>query len=95
MNYKRLKKELEKYKSLHFTQKEMRAFYEELYWTSIMELKFSRLQTEHYKTLLNEVEVLLGEEVKNNLILKVIELWKKRWDLDISIHYDLIDKKYE
>lgn len=86
MTYKTTTKKL-KNKILY--EKEMKTHYEELFKTSVSELKFERLRIEHYKSILEEVEVLLNKWVKNNLISKVIELWKTRDVLDISIHYDI------
>lgn len=53
------------------------------------ELQFANLQKDFYKSILDEVEVLLKKNVENNLINKIIENSKIRANLDISIHYDI------
>ena len=67
---------------------EMHQHYKELYEVAIWEIKFNSLQKEHYLSLLDEVEALLDKNIKPSLIKKVIENWKTRWMLDISIHYN-------
>lgn len=57
-------------------------------WTK--ELMFSNLQKEHYKSLLEEVEVLVNKWIKKELIQKVISNWYKRAELDLAIHCDEI-----
>lgn len=59
-------------------------------WTK--ELMFSNSQKEHYKTLLEEVEVLVNKWINKELIQKVIENWYKRAELDLAIHCDEIFK---
>ena len=56
------------------------------------ELQFANIQKDFYKSILDEVEILLKKEVKHNLIKKVIENWKEKWVLDEIIHTDLIFK---
>ena len=56
------------------------------------EIRFSNLQKEHYKQLLDEVEVLVEKWIKKHIIKQVIDNWKKRADIDISIHCDEIFK---
>ena len=57
--------------------------------SAVGELQFSNIQKDHYKSILDEVEVLLKKWVKYNLIQKVIENWKTRRVLDMSIHFDI------
>lgn len=85
MTYKTTTKKL---KRKLFLAQEMREHYEELFKTTLWELKFSRLQIDHYKSMLDEVEVLNNKWVKHSLINKVIQNWKERAVLDISIHFD-------
>ena len=59
-------------------------------WT--WELKFEKLQKEHYKSMIDEVEVLLNKWVKPHLIKQVIKNWKERAVIDLSIHTDLLFK---
>jgi hypothetical protein len=47
------------------------------------------MQTDYYKSIVEEVEVLLKKWVKDILIKKVIENLKTRRILDTSIHFDL------
>ncbi len=56
----------------------------------IWELQFSNLQKEHYKSLIEEVEVLVKKWIKKELIQKVISNWYKRAELDLAIHTDEI-----
>ena len=65
---------------------------DEMLNSACWELQFANLQKDFYKSILDEVEVLLKKEVKHNLIKKVIENWKERWILDKFIHTDLIFK---
>ncbi len=53
---------------------------------SISELQFSNLQRDHYKSLLNEVEILVKKWIKKELIKQVIDNWKQRAVIDLSIH---------
>ena len=56
--------------------------------SAIRELQFSRLQTEHYASILGEIESL----TKDGLILALIENAKERHVLDISCHYRSLNK---
>ena len=78
-----------KLKSKILYEREMKTHYKELFNVSVKELKFSNLRITHYKSIIEEIEILLSKWCKNNLIIKVIELWKTRDVLDISIHHDL------
>ena len=60
--------------------------YEELLEASISELQYERLQKQHYHNVLDEVEILLKQDIDKKLILKLIENWKERGDLDVIIH---------
>jgi hypothetical protein len=62
---------------------------DEILNSTCSELQFASLQKDFYKSILDEVEILLKKNVKNTLILKVIENSKQRAVLDISIHYDV------
>lgn len=87
-----MKKTKSYYRERYFYHKEMHTHYKQLFETSINEIKFWWLQKQHLEWILDEVDVLLEKWCKNTLIQKVIELWKKRAMLDVSIHYDLINK---
>ena len=52
------------------------------------EIRFQRLQTEHYANLLSEVEVLL-DKVESNIIKAVIKNGRERAVIDISLNYHL------
>lgn len=67
---------------------EMHKHYKELYEVAMWELRFSGIQKQHYMSMLDEVEVLLDKNIKSSLIKKVIENWKERWMIDISIHFN-------
>ena len=82
MNYKELKQS-------RWFHKEMHEHYEQLFNVAAKELRFSRLQIDHYKSILDEVQELVKKWCDKKLIDKVIELWKTRAVLDMSIHYDL------
>lgn len=84
-----MKKNFKFYKHWYKVHKELHAHYEEVYKSASKELRFQILQTEHYKSILDEVDVLLDKGCKPSLIRKVIENWKQRWVLDISLHFDL------
>ena len=62
---------------------------DEILNSAVGELQFSNIQKDHYKSILDEVDVLLKKWVKYSLIQKVIENWKTRRVLDISIHFDM------
>jgi len=85
MNYKKLKTQLK-------TQKEMREYYQELYYTRVNELHFEHLQTSSLVNLLNEVESLCDEQINHKLIKKVVENGKERRHIDMMIHADIILK---
>ena len=82
MNYKKLKKELKKYKAMHFREKEMRDHYESLFAAWVWELKFANCQNELYKELLKEVSGM----VKNNLIERIIDNWLEKIVLHKLVH---------
>lgn len=82
MNYKTLKKELNKQKAIAFRQTEMRKHFESLFKTWVVELQFSNMQTYFYKNLLNEVK----EIVNDNLTKEVIKNWLEKWELNKLIH---------
>ena len=65
----------------YIVQKEMRDHYQELFETSVNELRFSNLQISHLKSILDEVHELGDEVVK-----AVIENGKNRNELDKIIH---------
>ncbi len=80
-------------KILNKTIKELKKdleLYSQLTTAWVWELQFSNLQKEHYKSILNEVEVLLDKWVKPHLIKQVIKNWKERAVIDLSIHTDLL-----
>lgn len=82
MNYKTLRKELEKYKAKAFVNKQMKEHYSDLFDVAVSELKFERLNKDFLKSLLDEVEALATDEI----LLAVIENWKNRAELDNIIH---------
>ena len=89
MNFKKLKQKLDKANATAFRQTEMRTHFEELYQVALSEFKFKNSQNDSITSLLNEVQVLINKWVKKELINKVIENWKERIVLDISIHYEI------
>ena len=64
----------------------MREHFEELFNTSVWELKFANLQIEHLKASLHEIQVI----VKDPLIERVIENSLERSNLDKFIHTRLL-----
>ena len=56
--------------------------------SAIKELQFSRLQTEHYASILGKIESLTNDK----LILGLIKNAKERHVLDISCHYRSLSK---
>lgn len=68
-------------------------FLEDLNIAWVWELQFANLQIEHYKSILDEVETLLDKWIKPHLVKQVINNWKERAVIDISIHTDLLFKK--
>lgn len=62
---------------------------DEILNSTVWELQFRNMQTDYYKSIVEEVEVLLKKWVKDILIKKVIENLKTRRILDTSIHFDL------
>jgi len=86
MNYKRYKKLKIKYK----VQRDMREHYQELFTTSISELKSKNMQVEFLKNLINEIETLNNNNMSKNLIKGVIRNGLERHYLDIMIHNQLI-----
>lgn len=82
--------------------KTMFEYYEDLYKTSIWTLKdnkkdlelfmkeyeFQNLQKQHYLTLLDEVEVLLKDKIQHSTIQAVVENWKQRAMIDLTVHYN-------
>lgn len=83
------KKNLKYYKHRYTVFKELNTLHESLYKTASQELKFERLNKAHLHSILDEVKILLEKWCKTNLIEAVIELWKQREMLDLSIHYEL------
>lgn len=90
-------KELNSYNELFESMKQTKntlikklEFQENLNITWVWELQFERLQKEHYKSIIDEVEVLLDKWVKPQLIKQVIKNWKERAIIDLSIHTDLL-----
>lgn len=83
------KKNFKFYKDWYNIHKELYTHYMELYVVAMKELRFQRLQTSHYKSILDEVYVLLEKGCKPSLIRKVIENGRQRAVLDQSIHFDL------
>ena len=59
---------------------------------ALEELRFSNMRREHYETLLYEVKSLLDWGVAPKVISSVIDNWLERWLLDITVHYQLINK---
>lgn len=59
---------------------------------ALEELRFSNMRREYYENLLREVQSLLDWGVDPKVISKVIDNWLERWLLDITIHYQLINK---
>lgn len=82
MNYKQLKKELEKQKAIAFRQTEMREHYESLFSVWVWELHFEKMQWEHYKNLLQEVK----EIINDNLSKEIINNWIEKWNLNKLVH---------
>ena len=78
--------------NLKKTNKE-KNFLEDLNIAWVWELQFANLQNEHYKSMIDEVEVLLNKWVKPHLIKQVIKNWKERAVIDLSIHTDLLFNK--
>lgn len=56
--------------------------------SAIKELQFSRLQTEHYASILEEIESLTNDK----LIINLIKNAKERHVLGISCHYRSLNK---
>lgn len=77
--------------NLKKTNKE-KNFLEDLNIAWVWELQFANLEKEHYKSMIDEVEVLLNKWVKPHLIKQVIKNWKERAVIDLSIHTDLLFK---
>ncbi len=61
----------------------MKKYKHDMLGSAIRELQFSRLQTEHYASILGEIESLTNDK----LILGLIKNAKERHVLDISRHY--------
>ena len=60
---------------------------------SCIAVQTANLQKWTYRGIVYEVEILLKKWIDKNLILKVIENWKQRADLDYSIQY-LVNNRY-
>ena len=63
--------------------------YKELFESSVSELKFANLRIDNYKNIIREIELLINSWVDKKLISKVIENFRQRDVLDISINYDI------
>lgn len=62
---------------------------DEILNSACSELQFANLQKDFFKSILDEVEVLLNKNVNNNLIKAIIENSRIRANLDIIINYDI------
>jgi hypothetical protein len=75
--------------SLKFN-KEMRVHYEDLFNTSVGELRHYRLKVDILKQCLDEIIVLCNGKIKHEVIKKVIDNLKERIILDDMIHNSLL-----
>lgn len=85
MYYKKLKTQLK-------AKTELYKHYSELSSIALDELKFERLQVEHYKKALEEIKILSQQKVNHKLIEKVIDNAVERANLDKLIHLDIITR---
>ena len=76
--------ELLKNKAIAFRQSEMRKHYEELFNTSVGELKFSNISNEYLLSVLQEIQTLTESE--DPLIYKIVENAIERNNLDKLVH---------
>jgi len=84
--FKKLKKKLdfEKRKSEHF---------EDLFDSSVSELRFRNMSVDHLLSSLSEIEELAKQGVSPSIIQKVIQNQKERYNLDLIIHNHLMVKE--
>jgi hypothetical protein len=83
MNYKNLK-------ASYKAKNDLYKHYKDLFETSLIELKFEKLQADYLMNILDEVLELNNKKVNPKLIKQVIENAKERHYLDKLIHADLI-----
>lgn len=76
--------------SKYLFAKEMYQHYKELYEVALSELKFKSLNVDHLLQTLEEVVVLLWNNRKPLVIVKVIDNAIDRYNIDINIHNSMI-----
>lgn len=83
------KKSFKYYKYRYKVHKELHEHYKSLFDVAAKELRFAKLQKDHLKCIINEIDELAKKKIKHNLINAVIKNWLEREMIDYSIHYDL------
>jgi len=99
MRCKKLKEKLNYEKNMKEFYKEQRDIYKNWYesykdlveyWAN--ELKFEKLQKQHYLQVLDEIEMLVDMDTDKDIILKIIANWQEKGKLDLMVHNNSISK---